>query len=542
MSPELAAAYAEVDWAQGPLGDPDDWSPTLWATVEMMLATRFAVTLIWGPERVLVYNDAYVPVIGAKHPDALGRPVAEVFPEAWDTIGPMLDTAEGGTATWVQDAYLPLVRQGFLEECYFTFSYSAVRAPTGEVEGVIDITVESTQQVISRRRLELLSRLGYLLHDVKDREAIVAAALPALEAATEDFLAVDLRLPGEPGTRRTGLPVEAPKGTGWTSDVYDADERGIVAWLPVSPQYAEEPMLLVARPSDQLPWDQTYGRFLRLVAATLAVALERVRVIEAERMQHHVETTAMRALQEKLLPRLSGGDVEVAVRYLPAIELAHLGGDWYDAFALPDGAAVLVMGDIMGHDEHAAAAMAEARNVLRGVAFSLEQPTPASVLAGVDRALHASDSAVMATVLVMQLRDADDGRTTVLVVERRPSAGGRRERFGGAVPGRGDPRPGPRRRPDHRPRGPRAPRRARSDAGPVHRRARRALRGGARGRVAPAHGDAPGERAPDGRAGGRAGGRRHRRPHRRHRAARPARLATLPFAGRGRQAAPATRP
>lgn len=413
MSSELAAAYAAVDWAAGPLGEPDGWSPTLWSTVETVLATRFAVSLMWGPERVLVYNDAYVPMIGEKHPSALGRPAAEVFPEVWETIGPMLDTAASGTATWAQDAYIPLVRQGFLEECYFTFSYSAVRGPTGEVEGVIDIAAESTQQVVSRRRLELLSRLGYLLHDAKDRAAIVAAVLPALEAATDDFLAVDLRLPGEPGTRRTGLPATAPKATGWTGDVHDEDERGVVAWLPVSPRYAEEPMLLVARPSDQLPWDQTYERFLRLVAATIAVALERVRVLEVERDQHHVEAAAMRALQEKLLPRLSGGEVPVAVRYLPAIELAHLGGDWYDAFALPDGSGVLVMGDIMGHDEHAAAAMAEARNVLRGVAFSLEEPSPARVLAGVDRALQASDSEVMATALVMQLRRVDDGPTTL---------------------------------------------------------------------------------------------------------------------------------
>jgi hypothetical protein len=78
-------------------------------------------------------------LIADKHPAALGSKARDVFPEAWDLIGPMLeDVLGGGPSSWVENQYVPLHRRGFLEECYFTFSYSAVRAPDGTVERVID--------------------------------------------------------------------------------------------------------------------------------------------------------------------------------------------------------------------------------------------------------------------------------------------------------------------------------------------------------------------------------------------------------------------
>ena len=129
----LRADYERVDWASTPLGPVAGWSPTLLTTVDLMLGNRFPVTLLWGPELVLVYNQAYVELIGDKHPAALGRAAREdVFPEAWDMIGPMLHgVLDGGDTTWSEDVLLPLDRAGFLEECYFSFSYSAVRDADG---------------------------------------------------------------------------------------------------------------------------------------------------------------------------------------------------------------------------------------------------------------------------------------------------------------------------------------------------------------------------------------------------------------------------
>jgi hypothetical protein len=82
-----------------------------------MLASRFAMRILWGEELVLLYNDAYVPVLGPrKHPRAMGRPAQESFRELWDTVGPMFQRVLGGETLSLEDGSLPLDRRGFLEE------------------------------------------------------------------------------------------------------------------------------------------------------------------------------------------------------------------------------------------------------------------------------------------------------------------------------------------------------------------------------------------------------------------------------------------
>ena len=152
----LRATYAEVDWAATPLGPVASWSPALRGAVDLMLQTRFPVTLLWGPEFVQVYNEAYVTMLADKHPRALGRPCRDVFPEAWEQVGPLMQgVLDGHGATWFEDASIPLQRGGILEEAYFTFSYSPVRGADGTIEGVMDIATETTGEVLDRRRLRL---------------------------------------------------------------------------------------------------------------------------------------------------------------------------------------------------------------------------------------------------------------------------------------------------------------------------------------------------------------------------------------------------
>lgn len=130
----LRRAYEEVDWEATPLGAIPTWSPALRNAVDLALHTQFPVTLLWGPEFILVYNEAYVPLIADKHPAALGSPARKVFPEVWDTIGPMMESVlTGEGSTYVEDKALPLMRRGRLEEAYFTFSYSPVRGPGGVI-------------------------------------------------------------------------------------------------------------------------------------------------------------------------------------------------------------------------------------------------------------------------------------------------------------------------------------------------------------------------------------------------------------------------
>src|SRR5207302_1439311 len=101
------------------------------------LNSRFPTLIMWGPQFVLLYNNAYVPILGAKHPWALGRPVREVWSEIWDTIGPMIQSViSSGVANWLEDNLLLLHREGFLEECYFTFSLAPMADDSGVPGGI----------------------------------------------------------------------------------------------------------------------------------------------------------------------------------------------------------------------------------------------------------------------------------------------------------------------------------------------------------------------------------------------------------------------
>ncbi len=98
---ELSALVAAGNWAAGPLGDPQEWPQSLRTAVGICLSSRFPILLWWGPELVMIYNDAYRPMLGkSKHPRALGAPGREVWGEIWDVIGPMLEQVmAGGGAT-----------------------------------------------------------------------------------------------------------------------------------------------------------------------------------------------------------------------------------------------------------------------------------------------------------------------------------------------------------------------------------------------------------------------------------------------------------
>ena len=138
--------------------------------------------MFWGPKLVKLYNDAYRPVLGdTKHPNALGKPGQEVWPEIWDTIGPMVDQViTTGKATWSDNLPLFMRRSGYLEETYFTFSYSPIRDETGGVGGLFCACTETTQQVLGERRLRTLRDLAAKAGEAKTAEAACQIAVKTL--------------------------------------------------------------------------------------------------------------------------------------------------------------------------------------------------------------------------------------------------------------------------------------------------------------------------------------------------------------------------
>ncbi|MBV8217279.1 MAG: hypothetical protein JO325_02350 [Solirubrobacterales bacterium] len=129
---EMGSRIVEFDWAGHRLGGMDGWPDWMRVTVAEMLASRFPIVLWFGDELFLMYNDAYLSVLGEKHPAALGAPGRVVWSEIWDVIGPMLvGVMETGVATWSADQRLPVIRRGFVEEGFFTFTYSPDVRPDG---------------------------------------------------------------------------------------------------------------------------------------------------------------------------------------------------------------------------------------------------------------------------------------------------------------------------------------------------------------------------------------------------------------------------
>src|SRR5690348_15878377 len=115
---EMAQLMRATDWAATPLGSVESWPQSLRTAVSICLASRFPILIWWGPELVMLYNDAYRPVLGVtKHPRAMGQRGRECWPEIWDVIGPMLDgVMSRGEATWSDDQLLLLDRNGYVEE------------------------------------------------------------------------------------------------------------------------------------------------------------------------------------------------------------------------------------------------------------------------------------------------------------------------------------------------------------------------------------------------------------------------------------------
>lgn len=181
---EMAARMAAFDWSGSLLGPVAGWSQSLRTAVGICLSSRYPMVVWWGPDLVLLYNDAWIPILGAKHP-ALGRPGVEVWPEVWHIVGRQLNSVlDTGLATFSNDQLLAIRRQGYLEEAYFTYSYSAIREETGEVGGVFTAVTETTNQVLGERRSRTLRALGESTARVithgGGRTAVCGAALDAL--------------------------------------------------------------------------------------------------------------------------------------------------------------------------------------------------------------------------------------------------------------------------------------------------------------------------------------------------------------------------
>ncbi len=321
---EMATLIRTRDWSHTALGTPDTWPQSLVTVVRIMLDSRYAIWIGWGPELTFLYNDAYrAMTLGRKHPWALGQPAREVWAEAWDDLGPRVDdVVRRGQATYDEHLLLLLERSGYPEETYHTFSYSPLPDDRGNIGGLLCIVVEDTDRYIAERRLKVLREVAAQVATTRTEDDLFAAIGGCLGTNPHDvpFSLIYLAEPDGQHARlvcRSGIAAGHPAAP----TMLDTTRSG-GAW-PINRLFAQPEMVVIDSPADRFPdlpagaWDRPprsavlvpilqqgqaqtigvmviglnpyrplddlYRGFLSLLAGQIAAGLADVRAYEQER-------------------------------------------------------------------------------------------------------------------------------------------------------------------------------------------------------------------------------------------------------------------
>ncbi len=315
-----------LDWADTPVGTLDQWPHSLKTAVSICLGSRHPIVIWWGRRAYTqFYNDAYISFLGTKHPDCLGQSARSVWSEIWPVIGPMLEGVfNTGDATWSEDLLFIIDRHLPQEEGYFTFSYSPIRDDTGKVGGIFCACNETTNRVLSERRLRTLRDLNQIVAEAKtavescevagrifaeNRGDIPFALIYLLDGTQQAQLAAatglnagsaaaPVRIELQPTDESSASwPLARVLQTGMAQQVADAaarfgslpgglwPESAVAARIvPIAaPGQAAPTGFLIAGLSPRRVFDDDYKSFLDLLAGHLGTAIIKARAYEAER-------------------------------------------------------------------------------------------------------------------------------------------------------------------------------------------------------------------------------------------------------------------
>lgn len=419
---EMAERVRQFDWSTTPLGPIEDWSTGLRTAVRTCLASGFGMLVVWGPDLIKIYNDRYRELLGAdKHPGALGSAVRDVWPEIWDEIGPMFaEVLETEHPTFTQHGRLVIDRNGFPEETFFTWSYSPLYDDDGTVGGVLDVVVETTDEIRAERRLRAVTALS---RDLLRAESVTSACLAAvggLARWNDDIRAADLylRIGDElvlvASNRRTQA---APLPGAVLREAAERDTAVVIGQLLDGGGPADHVVVPIGRSDDgprgvlvaslhpEVPYDDGFRLFIDIVSNTVGTALDGAARHDREVGEHRAINETLQAAM--ITPITDIGTV--AARYVAAIGGLSVGGDWYDLVELDEHRRGLIVGDCVGHGLDAATAMGQLRSAAR--AMLLARRDPASVLEGLDLFAGSVEGASCATV-VCAVIDRETGTVT----------------------------------------------------------------------------------------------------------------------------------
>jgi len=312
----MGALMRSLDWSRTAVGPVEAWPQSLRTALSILLETGFPMYIAWGAEFTQFYNDSYRPILGStKHPAAMGASTRVTFAEIWDIIGPMFLGVMEGRATTLVDFLLPLDRHGFVEECYFIFSYSPIRRESGDVGGVLVTVTETTERVLGARRLRTLQDLASRTQKAATAEAACESAAFVLSENPADLPFALLYLLDAAGKRATlaGAAGLAPGALArpavidlqaadplWPlASAVEARETRIVDALPAAAHLAPVRQVgvipiaqsgegrptgvLVAAVSPKLILDEGYRSFLELAAGQVATAIGNARALAEAR-------------------------------------------------------------------------------------------------------------------------------------------------------------------------------------------------------------------------------------------------------------------
>ncbi|HWR14269.1 MAG TPA: PAS domain-containing protein [Terriglobales bacterium] len=327
---EMGALMRSLDWSRTKLGPPENWPHSLRIALRILLGSGYPMYIAWGPEFTQFYNDGYRPILGkTKHPAALGIGTPETFREIWDFIGPMFHRVLAeGEATTLIDQCLFLDRNGYIEECYYTFSYSPIPHDDPEKVGGVFVTViEVTERLIEERRLRTLSDLAARTSEARTEQQACKLAAEILENNLQDvpfsliFLndaAGDWKLAATSGCAQasgtlfenSAWPLAAePRENAIVTDLVSRFGKvPLGAWnvpphsaavLPVISTGQHHPnAYLVAAINPHKEFDVSYRRFFERVAGQIASSIADAHAYQEERRR--AEALARDVTEKKL--------------------------------------------------------------------------------------------------------------------------------------------------------------------------------------------------------------------------------------------------
>ncbi len=318
---EMGKLVRSKDWTKTPLGPIESWPQSLRTTVSLCLASNFPISLAWGPKHVQIYNDGYWPICGGKHPESMGQDFTECWAAPWPVIGEAFESALAGTTSYLENQRMFLDRNGFLEETFFTFSFSPIRDESGSVGGLFHPVTETTAKMVGERHTRALRELAsmaaksqtteeaiklavqtlaefdldvpfvlFYLLDWERNEAGLVTATPSLPESIAIPL-IDLGLPDSVwplaevarANLRTKIDDLEVRYGRFSCGPYPETPKSAMA-LPITPAGCERPLaILVAGVSSRLPLDEAYGAFYDLLASTITSSVNNARAYEEGR-------------------------------------------------------------------------------------------------------------------------------------------------------------------------------------------------------------------------------------------------------------------